>query len=64
MFVDIVKVISLRNNASYIIVDEPIYKKEQDYEYYTFTTDCIDNWVIKDVADNNSKDKTHINKYR
>jgi hypothetical protein len=73
MFADIVKLISLRKNVPYIIfggtviVDEPICKKEETDESYTFTTDCIDNWVIKDVAeenansDNNRKEE-HINK--
>ena len=73
MFADIVKLISLSKNVPYIIfggtiiVDEPICKKEQSDESYTFTTDCIDNWVIKDVAeenansDNNRKEE-HINK--
>jgi hypothetical protein len=73
MFADIFKLISLRKNVPYIIfggtiiVDEPICKKEESDESYTFTTDCIDNWVIKDVAeenansDNNRKEE-HINK--
>jgi len=73
MFADIVKLISLSKNVPYIIfggtiiVDEPICKKEESDESYTFTTDCIDNWVIKDVAeenansDNNRKEE-HINK--
>ena len=73
MFADIVKLISLSKNVPYIIfggtiiVDEPICKKEETDESYTFTTDCIDNWVIKDVAkenataDNNRKEE-HINK--
>ena len=73
MFADIVKLISLSKNVPYIIfggtiiVDEPICKKEETNESYTFTTDCIDNWVIKDVAeenansDNNRKEE-HINK--
>ena len=73
MFADIFKLISLRNNVPYIIfggtiiVDEPICKKEESDESYTFTTDCIDNWVIKNVAeenansDNNRKEE-HINK--
>jgi hypothetical protein len=73
MFADIVKLISLRKNVPYIIfggtviVDEPICKKEEADESYIFTTDCIDNWVIKDVAeenansDNNRKEE-HINK--
>jgi hypothetical protein len=38
-----------------IIVDEPICKKEQTDQSYVFTEDCVDNWVIKDVAtDHNS----------
>ena len=73
MFADIFKLISLRKNVPYIIfggtiiVDEPICKKEESDESYTFTTDCIDNWVIKNVAeenansDNNRKEE-HINK--
>ena len=73
MFADIVKLISLSKNVPYIIfggtviVDEPICKKEETDESYIFTTDCIDNWVIKDVAeenansDNNRKEE-HINK--
>ena len=73
MFADIVKLISLSKNVPYIIfggtviVDEPICKKEETDESYTFTTDCIDNWVIKNVAeenansDNNRKEE-HINK--
>ncbi len=62
MFADIVKLISLSKNAPYIIfggtiiVDEPICKKEQADESYAFTADCIDNWVIKDVAEENAKD--------
>jgi hypothetical protein len=65
MFADIVKLISLSKNVPYIIfggtiiVDEPICKKEETDESYTFTTDCIDNWVIKDVADHNNSDETH-----
>ena len=60
MFADIFKLISLRKNVPYIIfggtiiVDEPICKKEETDESYTFTTDCIDNWVIKDVAEENA----------
>jgi hypothetical protein len=63
MFADIVKLISLSKSAPYIIfggtiiVDEPICKKEQADESYAFTTDCIDNWVIKDIAEVNSKNK-------
>jgi len=62
MFVDIVKFISLNNlnkNTPHIIfggtiiVDEPICKKEITDESYAFTTDCIDNWVIKDVSNEN-----------
>ena len=65
MFADIVKLISLSKNVPYIIfggtiiVDEPICKKEEADESYIFTTDCIDNWVIKDVADHNNSDETH-----
>jgi hypothetical protein len=61
MFADIVKMISLSKNVPYIIfggtiiVDEPICKKEQTDQSYVFTEDCVDNWVIKDVAtDHNS----------
>ena len=56
MFADIVKLISLSKNTPYIIfggtiiVDEPICKKEQTNESYIFAADCVDNWVIKDVA--------------
>jgi hypothetical protein len=56
MFADIVKLISLSKNTPYIIfggtiiVDEPICKKEQTKESYIFAADCVDNWVIKDVA--------------
>jgi hypothetical protein len=53
--------ISLSKNVPYIIfggtiiVDEPICKKEQTDQSYVFTEDCVDNWVIKDVAtDHNS----------
>jgi hypothetical protein len=62
MFADIVKLISLSKNAPYIIfggtiiVDEPICKKEQTDQSYAFTADCVDNWVIKDVDDNNSNE--------
>jgi hypothetical protein len=64
MFADIVKLISLSKNAPYIIfggtiiVDEPICKKEQADESYAFTADCIDNWVIKDIAYHNNSDET------
>ena len=61
MFADIVKMISLSKYVPYIIfggtiiVDEPICKKEQTDQSYVFTEDCVDNWVIKDVAtDHNS----------
>jgi hypothetical protein len=64
MFADIVKLISLSKNAPYIIfggtiiVDEPICKKEQTDQSYVFTEDCIDNWVIKDVATDHNSNET------
>lgn len=64
MFADIVKLISLSKNAPYIIfggtiiVDEPICKKEQTDQSYVFTEDCIDNWVIKDVATDHDSNET------
>jgi len=67
MFADIVKMISLSKNVPYIIfggtiiVDEPICKKEQTDQSYAFTDDCLDNWVIKDVATDHNSNETHIN---
>jgi hypothetical protein len=65
MFADIVKMISLSKNVPYIIfggtiiVDEPICKKEQTDQSYVFTEDCVDNWVIKDVATDHNSIETH-----
>jgi hypothetical protein len=64
MFADIVKMISLSKNAPYIIfggtiiVDEPICKKEQTDQSYVFTEDCVDNWVIKNVATDHNSNET------
>jgi hypothetical protein len=64
MFADIVKMISLSKNVPYIIfggtiiVDEPICKKEQTDQSYVFTEDCVDNWVIKDVATDHNSNET------
>ena len=64
MFADIVKLISLSKNVPYIIfggtiiVDEPICKKEQTDQSYVFTEDCVDNWVIKDVATDHNSNET------
>jgi hypothetical protein len=64
MFADIVKMISLSKNVPYIIfggtiiVDEPICKKEQTDQSYAFTEDCVDNWVIKDVATDHNSNET------
>lgn len=60
MFSDIVKIISLTKKSPYIIfggtiiVDEPICKKKLDDKSYNFT-ECIDNWVIKDISEKNEK---------